>query len=276
VDGVATRSCVTPVASIGKKEITTLEGIGSEVSPHALQKAFIKEQAAQCGYCTNGMIMTAKALLDANPKPSEEGVRIALANNLCRCGTHLRVISADTAHTPNETTTSRSHSIIESGTAVRLACADARAILLSKAATRLNVSIDKLSANDGAISAEASSITVKYWELIEPESLTYLVSGRAPTKDPKNYKIVGQSIARLDLPNKIMGRASFVHDYRPTNVLAKLTNRRLLLRVDEERCGVQSQRLLHGRPFCPHEAVVAFVSAGTKSLQRPGWSGCSL
>jgi nicotinate dehydrogenase subunit A len=94
VDGVATRSCVTPVGSVEEREITALEGIGSEAAPHALQKAFIAEQAAQCGYCTNGMLMTAKALLDVNPKPSEEGIRLALANNLCRCGTHLRIIRA--------------------------------------------------------------------------------------------------------------------------------------------------------------------------------------
>jgi CO/xanthine dehydrogenase Mo-binding subunit len=81
------------------------------------------------------------------------------------------------------------------------------------------VPTDKLSVNDGVISAEASSGTVKYWELIEPDSSTYLVSGKAPLKDPKNYKIIGKSIPRLDLPGKIMGRASYVHDYRPPNVL---------------------------------------------------------
>ena len=94
IDGKAARSCVTPVGSVEKSEITTLEGLGSIDKPHALQRAFIDEQAAQCGYCTNGMIMTAKELLDRSPRPSEQDVRSALANNLCRCGTHNRIVRA--------------------------------------------------------------------------------------------------------------------------------------------------------------------------------------
>ena len=94
VDGKAMRSCVTPIGSLGSAEITTIEGLGSADKPHALQKAFIDEQAAQCGYCINGMIMSAKALLDRNPRPSEDDVREALAANLCRCGTHGRIIRA--------------------------------------------------------------------------------------------------------------------------------------------------------------------------------------
>jgi len=94
IDGKAVRSCVTPVGSIGNSEVTTLEGLGTPEKPHALQSAFIAEQAAQCGYCTNGMIMSAKELLDRNPRPSEPDVRAALAGNLCRCGTHTRIISA--------------------------------------------------------------------------------------------------------------------------------------------------------------------------------------
>ena len=94
VDGRATRSCVTPLSSIGEKSVTTLEGLGSKDRPHPLQKAFIEEQAAQCGYCANGMIMTAKALLDRTPKPTEAQVRKALAANLCRCGTHNRIVRA--------------------------------------------------------------------------------------------------------------------------------------------------------------------------------------
>jgi nicotinate dehydrogenase subunit A len=94
VDGKAVRSCVTDIGSLGGAEITTLEGLGSIDKPHALQRAFIDEQAAQCGYCINGMIMSAKALLDRNPKPSENDVRQALAANLCRCGTHNRIIRA--------------------------------------------------------------------------------------------------------------------------------------------------------------------------------------
>jgi nicotinate dehydrogenase subunit A len=94
VDGKATRSCVTPISAVAASEITTIEGLGSIANPHPLQTAFIEEQAAQCGYCTNGMIMAAKELLDRNPQPNEGDVREALATNLCRCGTHNRIIRA--------------------------------------------------------------------------------------------------------------------------------------------------------------------------------------
>src|SRR4051794_21843332 len=94
VDGKAVRSCVTDIGSLANAEITTLEGLGTADKPHALQRAFVGEQAAQCGYCINGMIMSAKALLDGNPRPSESDVRQALAANLCRCGTHNRIVRA--------------------------------------------------------------------------------------------------------------------------------------------------------------------------------------
>ena len=94
IDGKAVRSCVIDNGSLANAEITTLEGLGSIDKPHPLQRAFIAEQAAQCGYCINGMIMTAKALLDRNPHPSEVEVRQSLAANLCRCGTHNRIIRA--------------------------------------------------------------------------------------------------------------------------------------------------------------------------------------
>jgi len=94
VNGQAVRSCVTPIDSLAGAQITTLEGLGTLDRPHALQRAFIAEQAVQCGYCINGMIMSAKALLDRNPKPSEVDVREALAANLCRCGTHNRIVRA--------------------------------------------------------------------------------------------------------------------------------------------------------------------------------------
>jgi nicotinate dehydrogenase subunit A len=94
VNGKATRSCVFPVdAAVGKK-VTTLEGLASGDTLHPLQRAFIAEQAAQCGYCGNGMIMTAKALLDRTPRPTEAQVRKALGANLCRCGTHNRIVRA--------------------------------------------------------------------------------------------------------------------------------------------------------------------------------------
>ena len=90
----AIRSCVTPVSSVGDAEITTLEGLGTPEKPDRVQAAFIAEQAAQCGYCTNGMIMAAKALLERTPKPTLEQIKQGLAGNLCRCGTHTRILSA--------------------------------------------------------------------------------------------------------------------------------------------------------------------------------------
>src|SRR5207237_5616654 len=94
VDGKAVRSCVTDIGSLANSEITTLEGLGSIEKPHPLQRAFIDEQAAQCGYCINGMIMKAKELLDQKPRPSDADVREALAGHLCRCGTHNRIVAA--------------------------------------------------------------------------------------------------------------------------------------------------------------------------------------
>jgi nicotinate dehydrogenase subunit A len=94
VDGRAARSCVTEIGAIGEAEIITIEGLGTLDKPHPLQQAFISEQAAQCGYCINGMIMTAKELLDRNPHPTGDEVREALAGNLCRCGTHGRIVRA--------------------------------------------------------------------------------------------------------------------------------------------------------------------------------------
>src|SRR3974390_1986510 len=94
VDGKETLSCVTPCGAVGQSEITTIEGLGNTEKPHPLQRAFMDEQAVQCGYCINGMIMTAKELLDRVPKPTEEDVRAGLDANLCRCGTHGRIIRA--------------------------------------------------------------------------------------------------------------------------------------------------------------------------------------
>ena len=94
VDGNAVRSCSMAVSNAQNRNITTLEGLGSVAQPHRLQKAFIDEQAAQCGYCMNGMIMNTKALLDKNPHPTEAEIRRALDGILCRCGSHLRVLRA--------------------------------------------------------------------------------------------------------------------------------------------------------------------------------------
>lgn len=94
IQGRAVRSCVMPVSSVKGREITTLEGIGTPEKPHAIQQAFIDEGAAQCGFCLSGVILTAKALLDENPKASDEQIRQALSNVLCRCFTHTRMIGA--------------------------------------------------------------------------------------------------------------------------------------------------------------------------------------
>jgi nicotinate dehydrogenase subunit A len=94
VDGEAVRTCQTAAVDAVGRDITTLEGLGSPDRMHPLQAAFVEEQAAQCGYCSNGMIMTSAALLRRNPRPSEDEIRSALAGNLCRCGTQPRVIRA--------------------------------------------------------------------------------------------------------------------------------------------------------------------------------------
>src|SRR5690606_27742569 len=94
VDGVAARSCLIPVAGMAGREITTLEGLGSADEPDPIQQSFIDHQAAQCGYCINGMVMTTRSLLNRNPSPSEEEIRRELAFNLCRCGTHMEILAA--------------------------------------------------------------------------------------------------------------------------------------------------------------------------------------
>ncbi len=94
IEGQAIRSCIRSVASVGDSEITTLEGLGTPENPHPIQKAWIETQAVQCGYCMNGQIMGAKALLDRNPDPTDAEIREALADILCRCGTYYRVLQA--------------------------------------------------------------------------------------------------------------------------------------------------------------------------------------
>jgi nicotinate dehydrogenase subunit A len=94
VGGQAIRSCSVPVGSLAGKDITTLEGLGTPEKPHPLQAAFLAEQAAQCGYCTSGMIMQAKALLDQNVRLSDGEIRQGMTGNLCRCGTHTRIVKA--------------------------------------------------------------------------------------------------------------------------------------------------------------------------------------
>ena len=94
VDGAAVRTCITPVRSAAGKEIVTLDGLGTPEKPHPIQQAFIDEQAAQCGFCLSGVILTAKAFLDKNPRASEEQLQQALSTVLCRCFTHTRMHAA--------------------------------------------------------------------------------------------------------------------------------------------------------------------------------------
>jgi len=95
VDGKAVRSCVTALSSLSdKQKIVTLEGLGTPEKPHPVQKAFIEAQAAQCGYCINGMVMESAAFLAKTKNPSDADIKKALANNLCRCGTHVRIVEA--------------------------------------------------------------------------------------------------------------------------------------------------------------------------------------
>jgi len=94
VAGEPVRSCGLPIDALSNRAVTTLEGLGTSTKPSKLQQAFIDEQAAQCGYCVNGMIMTSAALLAKNKSPSEADIRAALADNLCRCGTHKRIVAA--------------------------------------------------------------------------------------------------------------------------------------------------------------------------------------
>jgi nicotinate dehydrogenase subunit A len=94
LDGVAARACCTPLGGVGEREVTTLEGLGEDGALHAVQQAFIDTQAAQCGYCLNGMVMATAALLRRVPRPTERQARAALSHNLCRCGTHLEILAA--------------------------------------------------------------------------------------------------------------------------------------------------------------------------------------
>ena len=94
IEGKAQRSCVFPVRQVAGRAVTTLEGLGTPEKPDVVQAAFIAQQAAQCGYCTNGMIMAAKSLLNQTPQPTVDQVKQGLAGNLCRCGTHTRIVQA--------------------------------------------------------------------------------------------------------------------------------------------------------------------------------------
>jgi nicotinate dehydrogenase subunit A len=94
VEGEARQACDIPLSAVGNSAVVTIEGLSQDTVLHPLQRAFLAEQAAQCGFCTAGIIIAAKALLDANPRPNEQEIRVALQDNLCRCGSHARVLRA--------------------------------------------------------------------------------------------------------------------------------------------------------------------------------------
>ena len=107
VGGRAVRTCVTPVSTLGNVEVVTLEGLGTPEQPHPIQQAFIDEQAAQCGFCLSGVILTAKAFLDQNPRATEPQIRLAMSGVLCRCFTHTRMIRAISKYTQGRQSAAR-------------------------------------------------------------------------------------------------------------------------------------------------------------------------
>ena len=301
IDGQAATSCSIPIADVADKSVDTVEGLARGDTLHALQRAFIEEQAAQCGYCVAGIMMRAKALLDTNPHPTDAEITEALSANLCRCGTHPRfvraiarvagraprstvtvlhtdatgpmteprspslagaplvsswiAIGADgtvtittgkveigqgirtalaqicaeeldvdlarvtvavtaTTTSPNEGWSSGSNSIEDGGGAVRRAAAEARRLLLQEAAVRLEVPAERLDVEDGAIRDPRSNRRSSYWEIAPHVDFAKPIGLDAPTKSGKALRVVGRSMPRLDIPAKIAGKPSFIHDLR--------------------------------------------------------------
>jgi nicotinate dehydrogenase subunit B len=301
MDGQSVPSCRIPVRSVQGREITTLEGLGTADDLHPLQKAFIEEQAVQCGFCTPGMIVAAAALLDRNPHPTDAEIRAAMAGNLCRCGTYdrvlraikraagrpvesppyeveerrdqeiqpivtfspslvqtpdldswvrvntdgtitlftgkvelgqdvktsiamigadeldvplerIRVVTADTAQSPDEGYTVSSMSLETSGNAMRYAAAELRQMALSVAHEELEAPLEQLTVTDGVIADPVTGRSVTYWDLFAGKRLGRQVRGSSPPKRPEAYRIVGRSAERLDLLAKVTGAARFVHD----------------------------------------------------------------
>ena len=323
VDGQATRSCVLPVSTLQGKKITTLEGLGSSAKPHPVQQAFIDEQAVQCGYCTNGMVMATAALLAANKAPSEAQITEALAGNLCRCGTHQRIVRAvqraakliaeeramqtnrreflkasgalvvtfsftgrlpaprcarrspwrrtpstpfcvigrdgritvftgkvdlgtgtrtalaqmaadeldvaferiemvmgDTATTPDQWLTGANLTIFQGGAELRRAAASAREALVAKGAERLGVPASELAVEDGVIRVKTNpSRFVSYQELIGKDGFQLKVNPKVALKKHTDYRVVGRSIPRVDIPGKVTGEWPYVHDVRLPGML---------------------------------------------------------
>ena len=329
MDGEAVPSCHISVRSVQGKIITTLEGLGTRDHLHPLQQAFIDEQAIQCGFCVPGMIISAKALLDRNPKPTDAEIKNAMSDNLCRCGvydrmrrainraaqisetppswkkeifskTHgsgepskhtdgmigtltfrpeidswvrintdetitvftgkvelgqhiktalamiaaeelaveldrIRLISGDTAQTPNEGYTAGSMSMEFSGNAIRNACAEAKQILLEKAAAVLSTEQENLIIKDGVFTDTVTGNTTTYGKIFGGKRFESNVMEAGFLKSTEDYEIVGSPLYRDDLVAKVMGEPCFVQDLdlpemvhgrvvRPPNYGAKLVS----------------------------------------------------
>jgi nicotinate dehydrogenase subunit B len=304
VDGAAVSSCQLPVSHVQRVEITTVEGLGTADNLHPLQEAFLEEQAGQCGFCTAGMVIAAQGLLNRTRYPSDEEIREALNDNLCRCGTYdrvrraikmrigrpilepiyevrklppltpqhppadlpnalqhtsnldswirlnedetitifsgkvelgqgiktalaqivaeemdvsvqrVRVQTADTGQTPDEGGTTGSMSVEASGGALRFAAAEALQLLLSLAFEQLEAqaSVNKLTVVDGTISDPITGRKTTYWELMGGKRFGQPITGLGQPKSPETYTVVGQTEKRLDLPGKVTGDVSYVHD----------------------------------------------------------------
>jgi CO/xanthine dehydrogenase Mo-binding subunit/aerobic-type carbon monoxide dehydrogenase small subunit (CoxS/CutS family) len=304
IDGADVPSCQLPVKQAQGVLIITVEGLGTPVNLHPLQEAFLEEQAAQCGFCTAGMIIAAQGLLNRTRYPSDDEIRAALDGNLCRCGTYervrraiklrigrpernsiyevievpelpfppaaqelpsslqqtldldawiriytdgtitvstgkaelgqgiktavaqiaadeldvsparIRVISADTGQTPDEGGTMGSMSVEISGNAMRYAAAEARHVLLSLAFEHLEAqtSVEQLTIVDGTISDPATGRSVTYWELMGGQRFGRRISGTVQPKPAEHYQVIGQPEKRIDLPAKVTGGISYVHD----------------------------------------------------------------
>jgi nicotinate dehydrogenase subunit B len=323
IDGADVPSCQIPVKQAQGLNITTIEGLGRPDNLHPLQEAFLEEQAAQCGFCTAGMIISAQGLLNRTRYPSDDEIREALDGNLCRCGTHervrraiklrigrpergpiydvieapelplppvsqdlpsslkqtpdldswirihtdgtitvttgkaelgqgiktavmqiaaeeldvaparIRVISSDTEQTPDEGGTTGSMSVEVSGNAMRYAAAEARHILLELAFEHLEseTPVEQLAVVDGTISDPATGRSVTYWELMGGQRFGRQISGAVQPKRADEYQVIGQPEKRVDLPAKVSGGVSYVHDLpdmlharvvRPPNYHARL------------------------------------------------------
>lgn len=310
VDGADVPSCQLPVSHVQGAAVITLEGLGTAENLHPLQEAFLEEQAAQCGFCTAGMIIAAQGLLNRTRYPSDEEIRTALDHNLCRCGVYdrvrraiklrigrpitepiyelrqapplqppvsptelpsslrhtpqldswirvnsdgtisifsgkaelgqgiktalaqiaaeeldvalsrIRVTTADTAQTPNEGSTTGSMSI-ETSSALRLAASEARHFMLGLAFEQLESATPAalLEVVDGTITDPATGRHTTYWDLMAGKRFGQPTTGFGQPKDPNKHQIVGQSEKRIDLPAKMTGAVSYVHDLDFPNML---------------------------------------------------------